>query len=94
MSIITDTIDNVKDMVYNIYMNCPFCNKAMVNVVYGFPTPEMIEQSKRDEIVLGGIPRDFDHRPTHYCLDCQEQYPQNEPENDMDTHTPMFSHSN
>ena len=65
----------------------------MVNVVYGFPTPEMIDSSKRDEIVLGGTPRDHEFRPTHYCLDCQEQYPQNEPEYDKDTHTPIFSHN-
>ena len=86
-------MDNVKYLVYNSIMNCPLCNEALVEVVYGFPTPEMIEQSKRDEIVLGGIPRSIDFKPTHYCLACQEQYPQSEPEYDKDTHTPMFSHN-
>jgi hypothetical protein len=66
----------------------------MVDVIYGFPTMEMIEQAKRDEIVLGGTPRDFDFKPTHYCLACQEQYPASEPEYDNHIHTPMFSHSN
>lgn len=36
---------------------------------------DMIEKAKRDEIVLGGTPRAFDFKPTHYCVDCQEQYP-------------------
>ena len=87
-------MDNVKYLVYNSSMNCPLCNNPMVDVVYGFPTMEMIEKSKRDEIVLGGVPKPFDFKPTHYCIECQEQYPQSEPEYDKDTHTPMFSHNN
>lgn len=66
----------------------------MVPVVYGFPTPEMIEQSKNDVIVLGGNPRAMDFRPTHYCHYCQEQYPQSEPEYDNHNYTPMFYHGN
>jgi hypothetical protein len=66
----------------------------MVDVVYGFPTMEQIEMAKRDEIVLGGTPRDFDFKPTHYCLECQEQYPASEPEYDNNNYTPMFSHGN
>jgi hypothetical protein len=66
----------------------------MVDVVYGFPTMEMIERAKNDEIVLGGTPRDFDFKPTHFCLDCLEQYPQCEPEYDNSIHTPKFSHNN
>lgn len=65
----------------------------MVDVVYGFPTMEMIEQSKRDEIVLGGNPKPFDFKPTHYCLECQEQYPASEPEYDKNSHIPTFSHN-
>jgi hypothetical protein len=65
----------------------------MVDVVYGFPTMEMIEQSKRDEIVLGGCTNGFDFKPTHYCVECQEQYPASEPEYDKDSHIPMFSHN-
>ena len=74
-------------------MNCPLCSYPMVDVVYGFPTMEMIERAKNDEIVLGGVPKPFDFKPTHFCYDCLEQYPQNEPEYDKDSHTPTFSHN-
>jgi hypothetical protein len=62
----------------------------MVDVVYGFPTFEMIELARQDKIVLGGIPKPIDFKPTHYCYDCQEQYPQNEPESDTDRYN-VFS---
>ena len=75
-------------------MNCPLCSQPMVDVVYGFPTMEMIDRAKRDEIVLGGTPKSIDFKPTHFCLDCLEQYPQNEPEYDTSNHTPTFSHNN
>lgn len=51
------------------------------------PTPEMIEKSNNDEIVLGGLFKPFG--PTHYCLECQEEFVQDE-----DTRTPKFSHNN
>ncbi len=70
-------------------MNCPLCNNPLVDVVYGFPTMDMIEKAKRDEIVLGGTPKAFDFKPTHYCLECQEQYPA-APENDSDRYN-LFS---
>jgi len=71
---------------YTYSMNCKLCNFALLEIVYGFPTQEMIEKSKRDEIVLGGLPRPFG--PTHYCLECQEEFGQG-----GDTRTPTFSHS-
>ena len=87
-------MDNVKYLVYNSSMNCPLCTYPMVDVVYGFPSMEMIDLAKNDKIVLGGCPKPNVFRPTHYCLDCQEQYPASEPEYDKDTHTPTFSHNN
>ena len=87
-------MDIVKYLVYNGSMNCPLCTYPMVDVVYGFPSMEMIDLAKNDKIVLGGCPKPNVFRPTHYCLDCQEQYPASEPEYDKDTHTPMFSHNN
>ncbi len=87
-------MDIVKYLVYNSSMNCPLCTYPMVDVVYGFPSMEMIDLAKNDKIVLGGCPKPNVFRPTHYCLDCQEQYPASEPEYDKDTHTPMFSHNN
>ncbi len=87
-------MDIVKYLVYNSSMNCPLCTYPMVDVVYGFPSMEMIDLAKNDKIVLGGCPKPNVFRPTHYCLDCQEQYPASEPEYDKDTHTPTFSHNN
>ncbi len=57
--------------------NCPLCSGELVNVIYGYPTPKLIEMAKTDGIVLGGMPKGF--RPTHYCHSCQEQFPQNDP---------------
>ena len=56
--------------------NCPLCNGELVNVIYGYPTPALIEMAKADNIVLGGTPTGF--RPTHYCHACQEQFPRQE----------------
>jgi hypothetical protein len=41
----------------------------MVPIVYGYPTEEMIQQSREDKIVLGGIKI---KRESHYCLSCNE----------------------
>jgi hypothetical protein len=56
-------------------MKCPTCNKALVEVVYGFPTMTQIEDAKKDLIALGGNPKANVYRPTHYCYLCQEQFP-------------------
>jgi hypothetical protein len=49
----------------------------LVNVIYGYPTPKLIDMAKTDDVVLGGTPTGF--RPTHYCHSCQEQFPQAAP---------------
>lgn len=54
--------------------NCPICKGDLVNIIYGYPTPELIKMAKTDDIVLGGMLKGF--RPTHYCHACQEQFPQ------------------
>jgi hypothetical protein len=44
----------------------------MVPIVYGYPTPELIEDAQMDRIVLGGkIVKEY----THFCHECQETYP-------------------
>ena len=65
-------------------MNCTICNEPMAPVIYGYPSMDMIEKAKRDEIVLGGIPSPNVFRPSHYCYACQEQYPM--PQDPYDTH--------
>lgn len=56
--------------------NCTLCDGELVNVIYGFPTPKLIDMAKTGDIVLGGLPKGF--RPTHYCNTCQEQFPRQE----------------
>ena len=55
--------------------NCPICSGDLVNIIYGYPTPKLIEMAKTEDIVLGGMPKN-EFRPTHYCHSCQEQFPQ------------------
>lgn len=51
-------------------MICSLCNQfLMVPIIYGYPSPELIEAAQRDEIVLGG-PNVKEY--THYCLYCNE----------------------
>ena len=68
-------------------MKCSLCEEQLVPIVYGFPKFEQIESARRDEIVLGGLPRPL--APTHFCIVCQEEY-----HLDEDTRTPKFSHNN
>jgi len=67
-------------------MKCPKCNSNLIPIVYGFPGKELIEMSRRDEVVLGGC---SPSSATHFCLECQEEHRQ-----DGDTHIPKFSHNN
>lgn len=54
-------------------MTCPNCNQGqLVPIIYGYPTADLIEQSKLDKIVLGGtVFKEY----THYCHECQDTYP-------------------
>ena len=48
---------------------CTNCGASMAPIIYGFPTPQMVEAARDDLIALGGI------KPgpaTHYCYNCQE----------------------
>jgi hypothetical protein len=57
---------------------CPECNHELVNIVYGFPTPKLIELARAEGLALGGS--DFGpEQPTHYCYGCHEAFPQYDP---------------
>jgi hypothetical protein len=58
----------------------------MKEYVYGFPTPDLMDKADSGEIILAGCTTDL-FEPTHYCVDCQEQYPQFY---DMDIHTESY----
>ena len=67
-------------------MKCNLCDSTLVPIVYGLPGNDLIEMSKRDEIVLGGC---SPSNATHFCLQCQEEHSVRE-----DTRTPKFYHNN
>jgi hypothetical protein len=45
----------------------------MVPIIYGYPTPDLVEQARLDKVVLGGTKfKEY----THFCHNCQATYPQ------------------
>jgi hypothetical protein len=52
---------------------CPNCDHELVNVLYGFPSPKMIEMARNEDIALGGCTIVPD-MPTHYCYGCHEAF--------------------
>lgn len=54
--------------------NCPECGHDLVNVVYGYPTPKLIDMARSEGIALGGCTVGPD-MATHYCYGCQESFP-------------------
>lgn len=54
---------------------CPFCHfeDQVVRIVYGDPEPETIEQSRRQEVALGGACAAPD-APQWYCRGCLRRF--------------------
>jgi hypothetical protein len=54
--------------------NCPKCQSGdVVRIVFGYPSPEMMESSERGEVSLGGCcvtPND----PDWHCKDCEHEW--------------------
>ena len=57
-----------------VIMNCPNCKVQMLEYIYGFPTPDLLDKEEKGEVVLGGCSV-HEYKPTHYCPLCHEQYP-------------------
>jgi hypothetical protein len=53
--------------------NCPNCGHDLVNVIYGIPSPKLIEMARSEDIALGGT---FASpiKPNHYCYGCNEEF--------------------
>jgi hypothetical protein len=61
-------------MVYNISMNiCPNCNHELVNIIYGYPSPKLIDLAKLEDVALGGCTVGPD-MPNRYCYGCHETF--------------------
>ena len=54
---------------------CPYCHfdDQVVRIVYGYPGPEIIEQSRRQEVALGGDYAAPD-APEWYCRGCLQRF--------------------
>lgn len=48
---------------------CPKCGEVLVDIVYGFPTPECFDAEDKKEIYLGGC-GEFDDNPKYHCYNC------------------------
>jgi hypothetical protein len=52
--------------------NCPVCDGSLVKVVYGYPTPTMLQRARNEEIALGGLDNQgYDY----YCYRCNDTAP-------------------
>ena len=53
---------------------CPKCgSENIASIVFGFPSPEMIEELNSDKIVLGGCCVTEDD-PEWHCKDCEHDW--------------------
>lgn len=53
---------------------CPNCNHDLVNIIYGYPTPKLVDMARSEDIALGGCSV-YPNKPTHYCYGCHETFP-------------------
>ena len=55
-----------------IGITCTLCgDNNMAPIIYGYPTPEMVDLARQDIVALGGCNVSSDS-PTHYCYSCHE----------------------
>lgn len=54
---------------------CPACKKRRgVNISFGYPSPDLIEQVEHGEAVLGGCSLPMIGDPERQCLACGHQW--------------------
>jgi len=60
----------------NERVRCPHCNEPLklVPIIYGYPMPEVFDQARRGEVVIGGCMVSDDPRddPRYACAACHE----------------------
>ena len=55
-------------------MTCPRCGSSKIaRIAYGYPGPEMEEEVRSGEAVLGGC-MVFPESPSHECRDCRHWF--------------------
>jgi hypothetical protein len=56
--------------------NCPECSHELVNIIYGYPSPKLIDMAKLEDIALGGCTV-MKESPNRYCYGCHETFVSN-----------------
>ena len=65
-------------MARNLNMECPKCGtKNIVPIQYGYPTPEAVEDSKKNKVHFGGCTVDVFNQPNFHCNDCNLDWTKN-----------------
>jgi len=62
------------EMMNKEYPKCPSCGSGVVvTIVFGYPSPELIEEMQQGKIALGGccVPED---EPEWECTDCEHRW--------------------
>lgn len=53
---------------------CPACRqKTGVNIVFGYPTPELADRAERGEVALGGCVLS-EEAPDRHCTSCEHEW--------------------
>jgi len=52
---------------------CPHCGGKVIEVIYGFPRPELVEEARQGDIALGGCVISEDN-PSHRCTVCGAEF--------------------
>ena len=54
---------------------CPSCkSENVVPIQYGYPTPEAVEDSKKNKVHFGGCTIDVFNQPDFHCNDCNHDW--------------------
>lgn len=53
--------------------NCPQCGHELVNIIYGYPGPELVKMANDEGIALGGCCI-YAESPKLYCYGCHESF--------------------
>lgn len=54
-------------------VKCPNCGNNLINIIYGRPNQELIEQAKEGKIILGGCIINK-NMPNYHCNYCNKNY--------------------
>lgn len=54
-------------------LSCPRCGGEALEIVYGYPGPDLFEASERGDVVLGGCIIEVD-QPTASCTVCHHAW--------------------